>query len=161
MTHLFWGMLRGLGVTGLVVVGLVAAGPGQAAEIPRYVQGPASGLIFECSQAGQRAPRLDTLVSVVADLDGDGQPDHLIDAGKGCAAVRALYCNPVGCSINVYLSSQSGYGGGAKGWRATVDRATRPAQLVLTTGGSECGKSDDQECSVTLRWNGTEMARVR
>lgn len=127
------------------------------AEPPRYVAGPASGLQHECREAGQTVPPLSALVHEIADLDGDGKPDHLLDATAGCAALRALYCPPAGCKLDVYLSSQSGYAGGWKARRWSVDRAQRPARLVVI-GGEDCAAA---ECSRSIGWTGEALAVLR
>ncbi len=139
------------------LLALLLATPAWAADPPRYVAGPASGLQHECREAKQKVPALSALVREVADLDGDGQPDHLLDATAGCAAVRDLYCTPAGCKLDVYLSSQSGYGGGWKARRWSVDRAQRPARLVVT-GGEDCAAV---ECTRSFGWNGQLMAPLR
>ena len=126
-------------------------------EPPRYVAGPASGFQHECRQAGQSVPALAALVHEVADLDGDGKPDHLLDAAPGCAALRDLYCTPAGCKLDVYLSSMSGYAGGWKARRWSIERATRPARLVLV-GGEDCAAA---ECSRTVAWSGGELRLLR
>jgi len=127
------------------------------AEPPRYVAGPASGLQHECREARQAVPTLAALVREVPDLDGDGRPDHVLDATAGCAAVRDLYCVPAGCKLDVYLSGQSGYGGGWKARRWSVDRTARPARLVLV-GGEDCATA---ECSRTVGWTGQGLAVLR
>lgn len=127
------------------------------AEPPRYVAGPASGLQLECREAGQTVPALSALVREVADLDGDGKPDHLLDVSPGCPALIDLYCTPAGCKLDVYLSSQSGYAGGWKARRWSVDRGARPARLVLI-GGEDCAAD---ECSRTIGWTGEALAVLR
>ena len=106
-------------------------------------------------------PKLEALVTEIPDIDGDGKPDYLKDAGRGCAAVRLLYCNDSGCSLDVYLSSQSGYGGGWKARRYTLDRSTRPARLSIIASGAECQRPAGAECTITLRWTGRELAAIR
>ncbi len=143
------------------LLAMLLAYPAQAAEIPRYVAGPASGLQHECREAKQPVPKLEALVTEIPDIDGDGKPDHIKDAGKGCAAVRLLYCNESGCSLDVYLSSQYGYGGGWKARGYKLDRGTRPARLSILSSGAECKLPAGQECTITLRWNGSELQPVR
>ena len=140
---------------------LLLARPTHAAEIPRYVAGPASGLQHECREAKQPIPKLEALVTEIPDIDGDGKPDHIKDAGKGCAAVRLLYCNDSGCSLDVYLSSQYGYGGGWKARGYKLDRSTKPARLSILSSGAECKLPAAQECTITLRWNGSELQAIR
>lgn len=158
-------LLVGVGVVaaGVAGAGLVLVRPREP-DVPRYVAGPASGLQHECRQAGQAVPGLDALVTTVADVDGDGMPDHVMDAGRGCEAVRLLYCNQQGCTISVYASSISGYAGGEKARQVAVDRTSRPAGLVLTLGAAApgvvraCEGAKDEWCAITLRWDGSAMA---
>lgn len=140
-----------------LVVLLLMVQPSSAAEIPRYVAGPASGLQQECRDAKQPVPKLEALVTEIPDIDGDGKPDYIKDASKGCEAVRLLYCNESGCSLDVYLSSQYGYGCGWKARAYRLDRSTRPARLVITSAGAECRLPTGSACTITLRWNGSEL----
>ncbi len=144
----------------LAVLACLLAAPAQAAEIPRYVAGPASGLQHECREAKQPVPKLETLVTEIPNIDGDGKPDHVKDAAKGCAAVRLLYCNDSGCSLDVYLSRLSGYGGGWKARGYRLDRVTRPAQLSIISSGAECGLPAGQECTIALRWTDDALKSV-
>ncbi len=142
---------------------LLAASAGSrawAADPPRYVAGPASGYQYDCEQAKQPVPRVAALVTEVADLDGDGKPEHVIDSSKGCAAVRALYCNEVeGCTIRVFLSRWSGLAERFKARSWAVDRTTRPATLSVVTGGRECG--DAPTCTLALGWTGERLQQLR
>lgn len=146
------GGVRGLAVALL----LLGALPALAAELPRYVAGPVSGLLHDCRQAGQRAPSAEAMV-IAVDLDGDGRPDHVVDAARGCQAVRDLYCNAAGCTIDIYLSTLSGKALGLRVRGMAVDRGRRPARLLVTAGGSECGGSDAQECRGAIGWDGAAL----
>jgi hypothetical protein len=126
---------------------------GWGPRLPQYVAGPLSGFELECKEAGQKAPEI---ASEIGDLDGDGQPDHLLDTNKGCAAVKALYCNAEGCVIDVFLSSFSGNAGGFHAKRARVIKG-KPAVLELTADGPACGKPAGQDCVSGLVWNGEEF----
>lgn len=135
---------------------LLLAQPAWAADPPRYVAGPASGYQHDCRQERQPVPSIAALVTEIPDLDGDGLPEHVVDAARGCAAVRALYCNEAeGCTIQVYLSRWSGIAERYKvrQWRA--DRTTRPATLSITTGGPACGGATS--CTLSLRWTGERL----
>ncbi len=139
---------------------VLAVSPALAAGPPQYVAGPASGYQYDCRQEKQPVPSLATLVTEIPDLDGDGLPDHVVDSAKGCAAVRALYCNEAeGCTLQIYLSSWSGIAERYKARQWKPDRATRPATLSITTGGPECGGAP--ECTLTLRWTGQRLLPVR
>lgn len=133
---------------------LLLAVPAAAQRLPQYVAGPLSGFTYDCQQAGQRAPGARGMV-LSADLDGDGQSDHVIDAARGCAANKLLYCSDAGCAVDVYLSSQSGLGGS---YRARQMRVAKGA-LELVTDGPGCGKPAGQDCTEIWRWNGAELVR--
>ncbi len=135
---------------------LLLATPALAAAPPQYVAGPASGYQFDCRQEKQPVPSIATLVTEIPDLDGDGLPEHVVDSAKGCAAVRALYCNEAeGCTIQIYLSSWSGIAERYKARSWKLDRATRPATLSITTGGAPCGGA--ATCTLPLHWTGERL----
>ncbi len=145
----------------VLLAGVVLLVGPRHASLPRYVAGPASGLVHECQQAGQGEPRPDALVATLPDFDGDGLADHAIDTGRGCEAVRLLYCNDVGCSVDFYASSQSGIVGGWKARRVDVDRTGHPAIIKLGTAGSGCGLPTGEACTLTLHWNGAELEPLK
>ena len=62
---------------------------------------------------------------------------------------------------DAYLSSQYGHGGGWKARGYKLDRSTRPARLSIISSGAECELPAGQECTITLRWDGAELQRVR
>jgi hypothetical protein len=139
---------------------LLLALPAHAAGPPQYVAGPASGYQHDCRQEKQPVPSIATLVTEIPDLDGDGLPEHVVDAAKGCAAVRALYCNEAeGCTIQVYLSRWSGIAERYKARQWKPDRTTRPATLSIATGGPECGGA--AACTLSLRWTGERLLPAR
>lgn len=135
---------------------LLLAHPALAADPPRYVAGPASGYQYDCEQAKQRPPRLSILVTEIPDLDGDGLPEHVIDAAKGCEAVRALYCNATaGCTVQIYLSRWSGIAERYKATAWKIERAGGRATLLLTTAGPPC--PGPAPCTLPLRWTGERL----
>jgi hypothetical protein len=73
--------------------------------------------------------------------------------------VRLLYCNDGGCSIDVYLTGETGYGGGwtARRWR--LGRTSRPATLSITTTGGLCDAAG--ECTVGLRRVGEMFRKIQ
>ena len=52
-------------------------------------------------------------------------------------------------------------GGGWKARGYKLDRSTRPARLSIISSGAECELPAGQECTITLRWDGAELQRVR
>lgn len=139
--------------TALLLV-LMQAGPAAAQRLPGYVAGPVSGLAYDCRQAGQAVPDPRQMVAS-ADLDGDGEPDHVVDAGRGCAANRLLYCSDAGCSVDVYLSSTAGLAGSLRARRVRLAKG----RLELVTDGPACGRPAGQDCTEHLEWDGAAFLR--
>ena len=130
-----------------------------AADLPAFVAGPLSGLIFDCRQAGQNAPKPEAYVTR-ADFDGDGKPDFAVDAGKGCKANRDLYCNAEGCTIDVYLSSSAAAEGAFRAQSLrVVERGGRKA-LSVTTSGAGCAGSPAGTCTITRIFDGKNFIVV-
>jgi hypothetical protein len=130
------------------------AAPAWAQRLPQYVAGPFSGFVYDCQQAGQAAPSARSMV-LTADLDGDRAPDHVIDAGRGCAANKLLFCGPDGCKVDVYLSTESGLGGSYRARRVRLLKN----KLELITDGPACGKPAGADCVEIHGWNGSELVR--
>lgn len=127
----------------------IAVPVAMAADVPQYVKGPVSGFQYDCQQAKQAAPTVATYITT-ADLDGDGKPDHIIDAAKGCQANRDLYCNAEGCSIDVFLSSTSGTAGSLKVRSFKIVKHNGKPALEITRGGASCGASDCTEILLVI-----------
>jgi hypothetical protein len=92
---------------------------------------------------------------LTADLDGDGVADQVIDAGRGCAANRLLYCGADGCAVDVYLSSRAGIGGSYRARRVRV----AAGRLELVIDGPACGRPAGADCTEIRGWNGTGLVR--
>ena len=139
--------------TALALTVMALATTARAAELPQYVKGPVSGLVYDCRQARQKAPKPETYVTA-GDLDGDGQPDHVVDVQKGCQANRDLYCNAEGCTIDVYLSSQSGQAGSFRAKSFRIDTSSSKPALVVAARGKDCPASQAEGCSVAYVFDG-------
>ena len=138
---------------------LAAAGCKGDVSPPQYVKGPLSGYVYDCEQAGQSAPKAASYLSS-HDLDGDGLPDFIIDASKGCASNKDLYCSQEGCLISIYVSSKSGNYGSfrVKGFEF-VKVAGKPA-IELAIGGPACASAPQGLCRETRTFTGEEFALV-
>src|SRR4051812_25940245 len=157
--HRFESLSMNVSVTTLTALLLCLTLPANAAELPRYVAGPVSGFVYNCQEEKQKAPRPEAYVTA-GDLDGDGQPDHVIDSGKGCKANRDLYCNAEGCTIDIYLSSLSGLGGSFKARTFRIGKSGAKPALITTRGGVACGLAEAETCTTTYIFNGEELAPV-
>ena len=136
--------------------------PAHAADIPQYVKGPISGLIYDCEKSKQTPPQEEAYVSR-ADFDGDGKPDYVVDTGKGCAANRALFCSAEGCTLDVYLSLQEGLGGKFKAVDFAIGKTGKGDALVLDptkgTGACTLPKPPDAEgpCGLYHSFDGEQL----
>ena len=131
-----------------------------AEDIPQYVKGPISGLIYVC-QENKLTPPKETDYVTSADFDGDGKPDYIIGTGKGCAANRALYCNAEGCTIDVYVSSLEGLGGSFRATSVAIGMSGKGTALVLSQRGEACGGAKDSVCTTSQVFDGKAFAAAR
>jgi hypothetical protein len=132
------------------------------AQRPQPVQRAIADAEAECRNAGGR-PAIGRAFETVAELNGDGVPDHVLAfQGFECAGAASFFCGATGCPVVVFLSSPRGYRtqglGHAQAWRLETGEPT--PVLVLSLQGSACGRAAAQSCQVRLGWNGREIARV-
>lgn len=149
-----------MGAIAVLFLGGILTGCGEDEALPRWVAGPVSGLLLECTQAREPAPKPADLVTRI-DLDGDGAPDFVIDTAKGCPALRALYCSNEGCSIDVLTSTEASAFGlhvKARTWEV-AERAGRKA-LVVRRSGDDCAAQPAATCIETWLWSGKEFERA-
>ncbi len=92
-----------------------------------------------------------------ADFDGDGIPEFVTDwTALSCAATNNDVCTSIdGCVRQVWRTGDSGpapiYAGRARAARI-VPGENGPA-LTLDHSGALCGRSPDEICRVTYRWD--------
>ncbi|MEQ1614130.1 MAG: hypothetical protein ABL904_15395 [Hyphomicrobiaceae bacterium] len=130
-----------------------------AADLPQWVKGPVSGLVFGCEEAKQKAPKPAAYVTQ-GDLDGDGKPDYVVEIAKGCQANRDLYCNDEGCLIDLYVSTNYGQMGSFKVKSFKIGRqGTKPALFIIRAGAA-CAKEPSGVCSETLIFNGEKFTKA-
>ena len=145
----------------MVLLGVVVCASSAVAEdIPQYVMGPISGLIYDCQENKQTPPRQADYVTS-ADFDGDGKPDYIIDTGKGCASNRALYCNAEGCTIDVYVSTLEGLGGSFRATSVAIGMSGEGTALVLSQRGEACGGAKDSVCTTSQVFDGKAFAAAQ
>ena len=140
-----------------LMLGVTLVACGEEESLPKWVAGPLSGLLLECTEARQPAPKPTAMVDR-ADFDGDGAPDFVIDTARGCPAVRALYCSIDGCSIDVLASREASAFGlhiKARSWEV-AERAGRKV-LVVRRGGTDCATKSGATCVETWIWRDGEF----
>ena len=143
-----------------VAIAVLIFGSGaQAAELPQWVKGPVSGLVFGCQEAKQKAPKPEAYVTQ-GDLDGDGQPDYVVEIAKGCQANRDLYCNDEGCLIDLYVSSQYGQMGSFKVKSFKFARHGGKPVLIIIKGGAACASQPGGVCTETLVYTGEKFTKA-
>ena len=132
---------------------------GQPAPVAQATQ----GLMRDCRGFGGRPSFLEDFQTTL-DLNEDGQPDYILDVERlNCEGAASALCAGVGCPLQVFLSSPSGYrdvspGHFAKGWE--IDRGTSPPTLVLHLDAAACGARARAPCTPRYRWNGTTLAEL-
>jgi len=144
--------------TGLAVTLAAATLSGCKTEesIPQYVKGPLSGFVYECQQEGQTATDMNHYLTR-HDLDGDGQPDYVLDSAKGCKANTDLYCAAEGCSISIHVSSKFGKYGMFKVKSFSFDKVGDKSVIVLNIGGPKCAERPGGLCTEKRMFNGSEF----
>lgn len=95
--------------------------PAHGQTLPPSVQKQVDEVSADCRDfGGDPAPGEGFITS--ADLNGDGQPDHVVDlAGLQCQGAWSAFCGSAGCPVTVWLSGPDGYfvggGGYMQEWR--------------------------------------------
>lgn len=100
--------------------------------------------IRACVLAGSRNV-VPTMMQVINDLDGDGQPEFLLDANRACDAPSAICSGdePQGCGITFWLSSADEPGWQGPGLAAGIVGDA----LVVRRRSADCGNAAaDAEC---------------
>lgn len=92
------------------------------------------------------------------DLDGDGDPDSVIDERAfSCSSAASMYCGTGGCMLHAIIDARV-WSFQAEGWRM-IDWDGRPILLVARDGGW-CGGVGAQVCFEAVVWSGGEMLSV-
>ena len=84
---------------------LLVASP--ASGLPGGVAAVVDGYAAQCRQLGGRMVGAAAPLTMTADLDGDGQPDYVLDpVNLQCSGSATAFCGNGGCGIDVALSAQ-------------------------------------------------------
>lgn len=121
--------------------------------LPPEVARVRDAAIADCRQSGGR-PSIKPGYIQTADFNGDGRPDYVVDAGEMiCAGASPLECGTGGCSIEVYISTPTGYRSAnlqRLGFGATIERGA--GAPLLAVGG--------RRGTIRYRWNGNAFQAV-
>jgi hypothetical protein len=122
--------------------------------LPPEVARVRDAAIADCRQSGGR-PSIKPGYIQTADFNGDGRPDYVVDAGEMiCAGASPLECGTGGCSIEVYISTPTGYRSAnlqRLGFDATIERGA--GAPLLAVGG--------RRGTIRYRWNGNAFQAVQ
>ncbi|HEV7268097.1 MAG TPA: hypothetical protein VGN83_24800 [Falsiroseomonas sp.] len=145
-----------------LVAALLLPGLSAQAQQPQAVAGATAEAMAECRSAGGN-PSLRAGFETVADLNGDGVPDHLLDyTHLNCEGAASYFCGSAGCPLVAFLSGPRGHAasrlGHVRAW--SLDLAGALPVLVLQLHGGSCGRAGFEGCEVRTAWNGRELARV-
>jgi hypothetical protein len=98
------------------------------------------------------------------DINGDGNPDFIIDFSEYTCEGSAIYCGTAGCLTQIFASKPGG------SYVKVLDEnvqsvkfskaSGRPA-MTLGLHGTACGKAGVEPCRATLYWNGERFSPAR
>jgi hypothetical protein len=105
------------------------------------------------------------------DLNGDGAPDYIFEAGyvscrwrtrSGEEEAGGLWCGSAGCVLVIVASGHRGYrevySSNVQGWK--LDRRGRFPIFKFGLHGSVCGRVGANTCYVNWGWNGKTFGEL-
>lgn len=138
----------------LATAALTSPALAQTTELPAPFQARVDAATAECAAFEDGTFALDWGAVVRADLDGDLQPDWVLDEfGFRCSSAASLYCGNGGCAAH-FLVGESLSTIVTRGW----DLAQLGPQRVLLVDvhGSDCGGIGPTPCVVSSVWDAEE-----
>jgi hypothetical protein len=129
------------------------------AATPEIVSQSTASMTDECRKDGG-TPSLSRGYETAVDLNGDGQPDYILDGNRlTCHGAPSIFCGSGGCVSEIYVSGPSGYRRAFQDnvFGFTIDRSTRPPTLTVDWHGFHCNRSGAEGCRQRLIWNGHEF----
>ncbi|KUL93006.1 hypothetical protein DK26_24910 [Bosea sp. WAO] len=148
----------------LSLAAMMLAGGGalaQRAEVPAEVTAVREELRQQCDGKASFKPRFQS----VADLNGDGLPDYLLDygavvCGEGNKVNR--FCGSGGCTLDIFMSGAGGYrqvyGDNVRAW--SIKQARGKPVLELSLHGGYCDLAGYQPCHKRLSWDGDDFVEL-
>ena len=136
-----------------------------APDLPAPVQAVVAGYAAQCAQLGGKLASAATQPHILTgDLDGDGQPDYLLDSAPvRCDAAATAFCGNGGCQIDLVLSRQ-GYAQPVKllGGQPTLTQGAERLEALVWVGKDNCATApaDGQACWTRLSWQDGKLART-
>lgn len=154
-------MLLRFVVLSLAAMLLARGGALAQPAVPAEVVAVRKELLEQCDGKARFQPRFQS----VADLNGDGLPDYLLDYGAVvCAEGNKInrFCGSGGCTLDIFMSSPGGYrqvyGDNVRSWSIKQTRG-KPV-LELSLHGGYCDLAGYQPCHKRLSWDGDDFAEL-
>lgn len=131
-----------------------------ALAAPDVVAAAEAGIEQDCRSGGGRPspkPGFETTV----DLNGDGQPDYIIDGSRmDCLGGMSFSCGASGaCLAEIYMSGPGGYRlvfqDNVYGF--VIDHSKQTPSLSVSWHGVHCNKTGAEGCTQALVWNGRQL----
>ncbi len=131
---------------------------GSAFTLPAQVQSNANR---QCLDAGYGQATISATALQAGDLDGDGQPDVVMNWREVTCAGQAMnpFCGAANCSIEVYMSSRGYLDPLQMLGMSSGITAHHSGRLALQIGGTYglCGETG---CDAPWLWNGADLVQA-
>ena len=146
-----------------LIVALVSAGflcgVAAAQPVPRIVEKTLNEMAKECGADPAASGK--ALTSI--DLNGDGIPDWVLDAGELTCEMPSFWCGTGGCTLNIFVSNGEDHvlvwEENAHAWKA-VKIAGKPG-IHFDLHGSACGRVGAAPCSQRYVFDGARLVRAK
>jgi hypothetical protein len=136
----------------ILLLVMLRSDPARAADYPDVVKAAIDDARKQCVEAGGK-PGLDDAMASVADLDGNGGEDWVLDLGKlQCDGAASLFCGTGGCGLQIFLWQRGSewklaFDDNVRGWKR-VKVNGRPG-LLFHLHGSACNRVGYYDCRKT------------
>lgn len=134
-------------------------GAAAAQPVPHIVEKTLNDMAKDCG--ADPAARGKALTSI--DLNGDGIPDWVLDAGELKCEMASFWCGTGGCTLNIFVSSGADFTlvweENAHAWKP-VKIGGRPG-IHFDLHGSACGRVGAAPCSQRYVFQGSRLIKAK
>jgi hypothetical protein len=142
-----------------VIVAFLGLGPVAAQELPLIVQQNLQTMVKDCG--GKLDVARKSVQSI--DLNEDGVPDFVLDAGKLGCEMPSYYCGSAGCTLVIFASHNGTHSivweNNAHRWKPMKVRG-KPG-LHFDLHGSACQRVGSAPCSQRYYFQGSRLVGVK
>lgn len=146
-------------VAAAVFAALLISQPANGQQVPPVVQKSFEAMAKDCGADIAESGK--ALTS--ADLNGDGIPDWIIDAGELKCEMASFWCGSAGCTLNIFISHDGGHSlvweNNAHAWRP-VKIGGKPG-IHFDLHGSACNRVGAAPCSQRYIFEGPRLRRAK